>query len=300
MSIYYFDRLSNKVKEERVYHGFFLRWLYKGSFLRKFTRNFVCRLPIISKAYGMLQKTAFSGKKVAPFISTYNVDASEFLHPIDAFVSFNDFFMRKLKPESRPIVEDESLIAMPADGRYLVYPNLYECDGIWTKGRKFSLFELLGKDEALAKKYEWGSAVIVRLAPMDYHHFHFPCDATPSQPKLINGPLFSVNPIALRQNIDYLTQNKRVLTMLETKNFGQIAYIEVGATFIGSIHQTFTPGKFYKKGEEKGCFSFGGSCVILLFEPDRVIFAQDLIEQSKEGRETRGLMGQLLAIQRME
>jgi phosphatidylserine decarboxylase len=297
MAIYYFDRLSNQVKEEKIYGGFFLKQLYKRSHFMGLLRHLFCRLPIFSHFYGYLQKSTFSGKKVAPFIEDYGIDSSEFELSIDAFASFNDFFIRKLKPECRPIVEDANLVAMPADARYLVFPNFYESSGIWVKGKTFSLLELLGGDAELAKKYEWGSVVIARLAPVDYHRFHFPCSCTPGKPKLINGPLFSVNPIALRENINYLSENKRVITMLDTDDFGEVAYIEVGATHVGSIHQTFTPGRHYEKGDEKGFFSFGGSCIILLFEPGRIIFAQDLIEHSKEEVETRALMGQLLAIQ---
>ena len=46
--------------------------------------------------------------------------------------------------------------------------------------------------------------------------FIFPAPAIPGKAKLINGPLFSVNPLALKKHIAILSENKRILTPLET------------------------------------------------------------------------------------
>jgi phosphatidylserine decarboxylase len=100
-----------------------------------------------------------------------------------------------------------------------------------------------------------------------------------------------VNPIALRKKLGILAENKRMITEIETERFGTILYVEVGATFVGSIHQTYTPNVQIGKGEEKGYFSFGGSCLVLLFEARRIVFDADLIENSKNGFETKALFG---------
>ena len=75
--------------------------------------------------------------------------------------------------------------------------------------------------------------------------------------------------------------------MLTTLHFGNLLYIEVGATHVGSIHQTFQANKLYAKGDEKGYFSFGGSCLILLFEPNRIQFDQDLAYVADESVKNR-------------
>ena len=136
--------------------------------------------------------------------------------------------------------------------------------------------------------------MIARLCPTDYHRFHFSFNCIPDAPRLINGPLYSVNPIALKRNIQILSENKRVITVLNTKNFGSVLSVEVGATYVGSINQTFAPREHYAKGDEKGYFSFGGSTLVLLFEPGRIQFDQDLIDASKRKIEVRGLFGQSL------
>lgn len=72
--------------------------------------------------------------------------------------------------------------------------------------------------------------------------------------------------------------------------FGQIAYIEVGAFTVASIVQTYLPG-LVTKGQEKGYFQYGGSTLVLLFEPDTIEFDRDLIVDSAEQLEVRVLTG---------
>ena len=98
----------------------------------------------------------------------------------------------------------------------------------------------------------------------------------------------------LKKNLKIFSENKREITILESKEFGKIAYVEIGALNVGSIHQTFSPGSYVRKGEEKGFFAFGGSTVVLLFQPQRIMFDADLINYSAQGLETRCLMGQSL------
>jgi phosphatidylserine decarboxylase len=280
-----------------VYGEGFLKTFYgegkRASFLYRVFLPFLVCYPFFSKAYGFIQKSCCSKPKVKPFIKKFKVKEEDFLSSVESYNSFNDFFIRKLKPEARPIAQREDKVILPADGRYLVYPNIEEADGFVVKGKKFSLEELLG-DKDLAKNYQKGLMVIARLCPTDYHRFHFPCDCTPSKPHLIKGPLYSVNPLALQKRIEILAQNKREITILQTKNLGKVIFIEVGATCVGSIHQTYTSEAPAKKGDEKGYFSFGGSSLVLLFEPGSMALDQDLIDASKEKMEVLGLMGQTL------
>ena len=85
-----------------------------------------------------------------------------------------------------------------------------------------------------------------------------------------------------------------MITSLQTEQYGTILFIEIGATTVGSIHQTYQPHLNYKKGDEKGFFGFGGSSIILLFEPNRITFAPDLINNSAHHIETLCLFGQSL------
>ena len=116
----------------------------------------------------------------------------------------------------------------------------------------------------------------------------------PDAPRLINGPHYSVNPIALRRNIHIFTENKRAVTRIESPEFGTVLMLEVGATCVGSFAYTFTPGTPVLKGAEKGFFAFGGSSTITLFERGRVQLADDLVSHSSRGVELYARMGDRL------
>lgn len=292
----YIDRVTQAVEEEVIYGkkalslfygtGWFSRWMF---FL---FHPLIFKLPLFSKIYGFLQKREKSVKKIAPFIQKFQLDTKEFTKK--EFLSFNDFFTRKLKSNARPIEMDPNIIVLPADGRYSIYPKLHAVDHFFVKGNTFDLSKFL-QDDALVKTYAKGAMVIARLCPVDYHRFHFPVDCIASQPIQLNGYLYSVSLPALKKNIGYLSENKRYLTKLKTKDFGEILYVEIGATNVGTVHQTFSSNAPCSKGEEKGYFSFGGSCIVLLFEPDQVVFDRDLLFQPME---VKGLMGQSLARKR--
>jgi phosphatidylserine decarboxylase len=136
--------------------------------------------------------------------------------------------------------------------------------------------------------------LISRLCPVDYHRFHFPVAGTPGESRLINGWLYSVSPLALRRRLKYLIENKREVTLVESPQFGTVAIIEVGATNVGTIRQSFVPGRPVAKGDEKGFFAFGGSCVITIFQRGRITFDADVVAQSAQHLETYAKFGDRL------
>ncbi|MGM1459003.1 MAG: phosphatidylserine decarboxylase, partial [Columbia Basin potato purple top phytoplasma] len=79
---------------------------------------------------------------------------------------------------------------------------------------------------------------------------------------------------------------------LETKNFCTIIQIEVGALLVGKINNH--PITSFQKGQEKGCFSFGGSTIILLIKKNKVIFEKIFIENSLKNIETKINIGDRL------
>ncbi len=292
--IRYFNRYSGTLETERIYGEAWLRFAYENPIGRGFIELLI-RRRIFSSFYGWQMNKRVSANKVLPFIVDYDLKVEEFAKSAFDYRTFNEFFFRALKPEARPIAPGERVAVLPADGRHLAFPNVDTAEGFYVKGAKFTLAELLG-DAALAEKFAGGAMLISRLCPVDYHRFHFPVEGMPSDQTLINGSLYSVSPIALRRNIRYLVENKRVLTTIESPVFGTVAMLEVGATNVGTIKQTHVPGRVAKKGEEKGLFKFGGSCVITLFQRGRIQFEADLVAQSAQCIETYARMGDRLGV----
>ncbi len=300
--IRYFHRAKQVVETERVYGEGWLRWTY-GNPLGRLSLEVLVKRWLASAYYGWRMNMRASANKVLPFIVEYDLDVDEFAKSQFTFKSFNDFFYRALKPGARPVAEDHSassdqvdrVAVLPADGRHLALQNVDAAAGFYVKGQRFDLTAFLG-DAELAREFDGGSMLISRLCPVDYHRFHFPVAGTPGEPRLINGFLYSVSPIALRRKLDYLWQNKRMVTLVESPVFGQVAVCEIGATMVGSIFQSFLPGRAVAKGEEKGLFKFGGSCVVTLFQPGKIKFDADLVRHGSEGLEVYARMGERLGM----
>ncbi len=287
--IRYFNRHTGTLETEQVYGEGFLRWAY-GNPLGKIALNAFVKRPIFSKWYGRRMNTPQSAARVAPFIAEYGLDPAEFADAPGSYRSFNEFFFRKLKSEARPIDADEANVVFPADGRHLGFQDAAEIEGVFVKGQKFDLTALLG-DAKLAEDYRDGALVLSRLCPVDYHRFHFPVAGIAGETRLIGEPLFSVNPIALRQRLAYLWTNKRTVMKLKTERFGTVICMEIGATCVGTIQQTYTPDQPVAKGEEKGFFGFGGSSTITLFEAGTIRLDADLLESSANQIELYARMG---------
>lgn len=301
--IRFYNRYTKSVETEQVYGEKWLRWAYETPLGRMaagalFTRAF------FSHWYGWRMNRRVSAQRVLPFIADYNLDVDEFAKsPLD-YKTFNEFFYRALKKEARPIATgtnagspagQDDVAVFAADGRHLVFPNVDEVPGYYVKGAKFTV-EKLFDDAALAREFAGGAMVISRLCPVDYHRFHFPVAGVPGTPKLINGLLYSVSPIALRRNVEFLVQNKRELTLIEGTRFGRVAMFEVGATCVGTIKNIYPEGRPIAKGAEKGFFTFGGSCVITVFRKGTIRFEDDLVTHSAQHIETYARMGDRLGV----
>ena len=298
--IRYFDRYRQTIETEQVYGEKWLRWA-NDTTTGRWAVSVLLRRAFFSWFYGWRMNKRVSSQKVLPFVIDYNLDAEEFAKPAWEYRTFNEFFARALKKEARPVVADQDVAVFPADGRHLAFQDVDAADGFYAKGAKFTLADLFGEghlpesDRALANHFAGGSLVISRLCPVDYHRFHFPVAGTPDDARLIGGWLYSVSPIALRHNINYLVQNKRMLTLIESPRFGRVAMFEIGATCVGTIKQLYVANRPVAKGEEKGMFKFGGSCVVTVFERGRVRFEADLVEHSAQHREVYARMGDRLA-----
>ncbi|WP_226064911.1 phosphatidylserine decarboxylase [Kaistella polysaccharea] len=293
LPIKYVDRESGQIKTEKVYGEEWLKWLYHNP-VGEATLWTIAKRKIVSSVYGNMMEKPSSADKIQPFIKEYGVNIN--IAQDQSFNSFNDFFIRKLKPEARPIVADSLAVASPADGKILAYENVNKSD-FYIKGVKFNVQSFLN-DKELGKKYENGAMIVFRLAPPDYHRYHFPVSGmTASSNIKIDGDYYSVNPLALREKAEIFWLNKREYGVIKSPVFGDVVMEEVGATMVGSMIQTYT-GTNVKKGQEKGYFKFGGSTVVLLFEKDKIKIDNDLLMNTSKGLETTIKMGEQIAVKK--
>ena len=184
------------------------------------------------------------------------------------------------------------LVVSPADAKLLAFEDISEVNTFFVKGQKFTLAAFL-QDEKLAKKYKNSALLIFRLAPNDYHRFHFPYSGHASPNYTIKGQYYSVSPYALHQDFTKVfCENKREYVLLNKPDKGEILLSPVGATVVGTIIETYAPNSNIKKGDEMGYFAFGGSTVVMLIDKTHFKIDADILENTKNGIETAVVMGE--------
>jgi len=285
--IVYIDRRTGEKKTEKVPGEAFLKFLYHNPF-GKLPLELLVKRKFLSRYYGRLMDRESSRKKIESFVKANDINMAESEKDIHEFRSFNDFFSRRLQPGSRLIGQG---LVSPADGKVIAFDKVSQWDTFFVKGSEFSLQTFI-RDDGLCERFADGTMIIVRLAPADYHRFHFPASGETSGTTNFEGAYYSVSPYAVKDNFGIFCQNKREYSLLETEDFGAIFISEIAATMVGTIVQSYKPGTRVEKGQEKGYFAFGGSSVLLLLEQGRVKVHGDIIENTKQGYESRVLMGE--------
>lgn len=250
-----------------------------------------------SRSEGVKMNDPASRAKIKPFMELHGLKEEDFKLKVSDYPHFNAFFYRQLKEGSRPVdAPDQPGIAVsPADSRMTVFPHITEATKVWIKGNEFTVDKLLASRSDLAALYHDGTLVIARLAPQDYHRFHFPVTGSMGTITEVNGTLYTVNPIAVRQPINVYTENIRHILELHSDAFGTVVMIAVGATMVGSVNvleEFKTPGARFQKGDEAGFFAFGGSTTLTLFPKGSITLDRDLVENSMKPLEVLVRVGQ--------
>eukprot|EP00257_Ricinus_communis_P020053 XP_015579203.1 phosphatidylserine decarboxylase proenzyme 2 [Ricinus communis] len=298
-----FDRKTKRLVEELIDGKIVMsmRTIYQSKIgLRLMDKGANDLLRSISEKQGRKMNSAESAKQIPKFIESFKdqINLAEIKYPLEHFKTFNEFFIRELKPSARPIafLEHDDVAICAADCRLMAFKNVDDSSRFWIKGRKFSIEGLLGKD-ICSSTFVDGALVIFRLAPQDYHRFHTPVSGTIEQFVDVPGHLYTVNPIAVNSEYcNVFTENKRVVSIISTAEFGKVAFIAIGATMVGSITFLKKEGDYIKKGDELGYFSFGGSTVICVFEKDAILIDEDLLANSARSLETLVCVGMKLGV----
>lgn len=287
MEIKYINRANGNIETENPPAEELLNFLYDNPFGKKAILPIV-KQKLITKWYGKLMDSPLSVNRIQNFVDSLDIDMTDYKKEISEFKTFNDFFYRKLKDGVRKI---ENGLVSPGDGKILAFEKVSQVNSFFIKGREFTLKEFL-EDNELAEKYRDASMIILRLAPKDYHRYHFPYAGIPSESKNIKGVYYSVSPIGLEDKFtEVFCENKKQICKLETENEGEILIIPVGATMVGSLNSTYQANATIDKGEEMGYFAFGGSTVVLLFDSNKFKLDEDLIQNTQNELETYVKMG---------
>jgi phosphatidylserine decarboxylase len=258
---------------------------------------------LVSRVVYRLTRSEHAGLKnrlITLFMGHFKPQMQDAVEPRPtAYPSFNAFFTRALRPETRPVAPQPDALASPVDGAVSEAGAIDGAQLLQAKGQRYTLQALLGGAHGWAGRFVDGRFATIYLAPFDYHRIHMPCDGTLREAWYVPGQLFSVNGVTAANVPGLFARNERIVLIFDAP-LSSFAVVLVGALNVGSMttvwHGEVTPGHarrvtqlpldahsspqllaplFLKKGAELGRFNMG-STVVLLFGPRAVQLDDDV------------------------
>ena len=211
----------------------------------------------------------------------YNM--KEYVRPHGGWRSFNQIFARHFKPGFRPIaaISDQSVIVSPADSTFGGQWEIRKDSHVTVKNLNWKISELL-EGSPYKNRFENGLFMHAFLGPTDYHRQHAPVGGRVLEARVIPGQVYleveavedntGKHTLHLKRNFDsldtpgYQFAQSRGLIVLDTP-IGLVAVLPIGMCQVSSVIITAEVGVTVRKGEELSYFQFGGSDIIMLFEP---------------------------------
>ena len=266
------------------------RWEhFKGLLFQFFPHHLISRLTY----WATRQPLPFTSSIIKVFIKHFNVDMHDALNEeITHYKTFNAFFTRELKPNARPLDNNDQAILSPCDGRISQFGIIDDHHLIQAKGKTFTLNEFLTSSCQYTHAFTDGHFCTIYLSPRDYHRVHMPCAAKLMEMIYVPGRLFSVAPYAPKTIDKLYARNERVISIFKSAQ-GYMASVMVGAVNVAAIEMVWegliTPPHLstavhydysdknitLNKGEQMGTFNMG-STVVLLFSKDTLTFSDIL------------------------
>ncbi len=294
----YIRRDSGEVMTEHLLADRWIGFLYSDMrerfphLFKALTSNRACDL-LGRINYEGLQAT--NPRKTFELINAWGLDVSEFLDEPETVDTPYKLFTRKIRYwQCRPMTAEQGAVVSPADARLLVGSFARE-NLLFLKNKFFSYQELLGRGKRRwLSAFAEGDCAIFRLTPDKYHYVHTPVAGRVVDIYEIEGAYHSCNPGAVVSLAQPFSKNKRVVTIIDTDcpegtGVGLVAHIEIVALMVGDIEQRYSqsryerpeeviPGLKLAKGRPKSLFKPGSSTVVLIFQPQRISFAQDIVD----------------------
>ena len=219
---------------------------------------------------------------IRKFIDGFNVATDEIKLQVPTdFATFNDFFIRELKADARPLATDPAALVSPVDGTVSSAGPLRADSIFQAKGLSYTLNDLLATDIDDARAYVDGSYATIYLAPYNYHRVHAPLSGELVAARYVPGDLYSVNANTVAKLPGLFYRNERLILHFDTTH-GPAVLIFVGALNVGSISTTWggeirprrsgvvevldlpTSSITIAKGDLLGWFNMGSTVIVLL------------------------------------
>lgn len=294
----YVERKTAAVVDEPLFADRIINYIYSSQRENTSTLFRLLTSARISKLlaffnYDLPFGDAFTGGR--RLLNKLGIDLSECVDPPELLDTARKVFERKIKYwEKRPMPEDPAIIVSPADAK-MIAGSFATSSLLFIKEKFFHFEELIGvRSRQWLETFQNGDFAVFRLTPEKYHYNHAPVSGRVVDIYTLGDRYHSCNPGAVVSVATPFSKNKRVVTVVDTdvpdgSGIGKIAMIEIAALMIGDIVQCYSDtryddpqpvieGMMLKKGAPKSLYRPGSSVDVLIFEPGRIRFSEDILQ----------------------
>ena len=264
--------------------------------LKKILLDTIIKRKVSNRVIGKFAESKLSRIVIRKFEKAYKIDRSLFIAPHkNGYRTLNEFFTRDYKDsiihKAFPHPQDNSLHS-PTECYLSLQTNINTDSIVQAKNFTYSLKEFLGSEPG--ESFQGGTLIKLRLTPKEYHHAHYIDNGVITNFKDIKGNYYTSEAASTRKVKKMYCKSHRHIMEIKTENFGNVYYIEVGATFVGTIIQNNKVGDTVKYGDKKSVFKFGGSTVFLLFEKSKLNLSENLHKLAETTNEIYVSLGEIL------
>lgn len=303
----YIERASGNICEEVPFADRLVRWMYNPvreyapGLFRALTSSMFCSwLGRINYDLDLPLWQNFNARRHLQWLTRLGVRLEECTLPPAELNTPRKIFERRIRyAQCRAMEADPCILAAPADSRMLC-GSLQQNESIFLKNKFFDLVELLGIErQRWCSRFHSADFAVFRLTPEKYHYNHVPVSGIIRDQYEIQGQYHACNPGAIATEVTPYCKNRRLVTVIDTdvqdgSRMGLVAMVEIVALMIGDLLPCYTRtpgayaplepqanGTFLLRGQPKSLFRPGSSTVVLLFEPGRVRFSDDILRNQK-------------------
>ncbi|OAA52944.1 phosphatidylserine decarboxylase family protein [Cordyceps fumosorosea ARSEF 2679] len=230
--------------------------------------------------------------------------------PAYGFPSWDAFFTRLFAPGLRPVASasDVSVIVNPCESHPFALATAVPAEQPFSlKGTTYPFRAMLGghDDDAVAARFHRGTVLQGWLSLLNYHRWHAPVAGTVVKVAHVDGTYFVADPAHGFEHRDEATgdpspdrqapdASQRLISSIATREvvvieaddarIGCVGFVAIGMADVSGCVASVREGERVEKGQEIGCFHYGGSSYCLLFEEKAPIRFSPLVYAALEGQ----------------
>jgi len=248
-------------------------------------------LVTFARDHGSFLDSIASAKGLDTFINNPDYHIEDYQQEPSGWLTFNQFFARKVKPGKRPVAEpcNDHIVVSPVDAVYLGCWDIDEHAAVTAKGVKYAIPELLA-GSPYRDAFDGGIFTHCYLDTNDYHRYHMPLGGVIKEARVIPGDVIvemakdEDGKLTAKDEVGFQWRQTRGILVVESV-IGLIALLPVGVGHVSSVNFTVDPGTGLAKGEEFGYFCYGGSDMILLFQKEAIVLTINAGKHYKQGEQ---------------